>query len=77
MNSQIMKKEEDIEKLEEEVVTLRVKVIKLNKNIEETKASTSSTEVPKRKNEEKPKIYAYWHRGRPRVQHYKNAPTKP
>jgi hypothetical protein len=34
------KKEEDCEKLEEEVVMLRVKVVKLNKNIEE--ASTSS-----------------------------------
>jgi hypothetical protein len=36
MKSHIIKKEEDVENLVEEVVTLRVKVIKLNKNIEET-----------------------------------------
>jgi hypothetical protein len=36
MKSQIMKKEEEVENLEDEVVTLRVKVIKLNKNVEET-----------------------------------------
>ena len=36
MKSQIMKKEEEVEKLGEEVVTLRSKIIKLNKNIEET-----------------------------------------
>ena len=33
MKSQIMKKEEEVEKLEE-VVTLRSKIIKLNKNVE-------------------------------------------
>jgi hypothetical protein len=33
MKIQMMKKEEEVEKLEEEVVTLRVKIIKLNKNI--------------------------------------------
>jgi hypothetical protein len=48
MKSQIMKKEEEVEKLEEEVVTLRSKIVKLNKNIEETKTSTSVIE-----NEEK------------------------
>jgi hypothetical protein len=55
-----MKKEEEVEKLEEEVVTLRVKVIKLNKNVEETKTSTSIVEneekhsrLPEKKNEEK------------------------
>jgi hypothetical protein len=31
-----MKKEEEVEKLEEEFVTLRIKIIKLNKNVEET-----------------------------------------
>jgi hypothetical protein len=43
-----MKKEEEVEKLEEEDVTLRVKVVKFNKNIEETETSTSFIE-----NEEK------------------------
>jgi hypothetical protein len=42
MRIQMMKKEEEVEKLEEEVVTLRVKIIKLNKNIEERETSTSS-----------------------------------
>jgi hypothetical protein len=36
MKSQIMKKYEEVENLEEEVVTLRVKIIKLNKNVDET-----------------------------------------
>jgi hypothetical protein len=36
MKYQIMKKEEEVENLEEEVVTLGVKIIKLNKNVEET-----------------------------------------
>jgi hypothetical protein len=31
-----MKKEEEVEKIEEEVVTLRSKNVKLNKNVEET-----------------------------------------
>jgi hypothetical protein len=31
-----MKKEEEVEKLEEEFLTLRSKIVKLNKNIEET-----------------------------------------
>ena len=61
----MMKKEEEVEKLEEEVVTLRSKIIKLIKNIEEKKTFTSSIEnveekhskLPKRKNEEKSKIY--------------------
>jgi hypothetical protein len=35
MKSQIMKKEEEVDNLEEQVVTLRVKIVKLNKNIEE------------------------------------------
>ena len=43
-----MKKEEEVEKLEEEVVTLRIKIVKLNQNIEETETSTSVIE-----NEEK------------------------
>jgi hypothetical protein len=37
MKSQIMKKEEEVEKIEEEVVTLRSKIFKLNKNVEEKK----------------------------------------
>jgi hypothetical protein len=36
-----MKKEEEVENLEEEFVTLRVKIVKLNKNVEETETSTS------------------------------------
>jgi hypothetical protein len=48
MKSQIMKKEEEVEKLEDKVVTLRSKIIKINKNVEETKTSTSFIE-----NEEK------------------------
>jgi hypothetical protein len=36
MKSQIIKKEEEVEKLEEEVVTMRSKNVKLNKNVEET-----------------------------------------
>jgi chromosome segregation ATPase len=44
MKSQIMRKEEEVEKIEEEVVTLISKIIKLNKNIEETERSTSVIE---------------------------------
>jgi hypothetical protein len=47
MKSQIMKKEEEVENLEE-VVTLRVKIDKLNKKVEETETSISVVE-----NEEK------------------------
>jgi hypothetical protein len=36
MRNQMMKKEEEVEKLEEEVFMLRVKVVRLSKNIEET-----------------------------------------
>jgi hypothetical protein len=43
-----MKKEEEVENLEEEVVTLRVKIDKLNKKFEETETSTLVVE-----NEEK------------------------
>jgi hypothetical protein len=53
----MMKKEEEIEKLEEEVVTLRFKLINLNKNVEEIEASASLVEAPKRKNEENPNTY--------------------
>jgi hypothetical protein len=34
--SQIMKKEEEVGNLEEEFATLRSKIVKLNKNVEET-----------------------------------------
>jgi hypothetical protein len=66
-----MKKEEEVEKLEEEVVTLRVKVIKLSKNVEETETSTSVVENEEKhsrflekKNEEKRKSYAEVLKGR-------------
>ena len=71
MKSQIMKKEEEIENLEEEVVTLRVKIVKLNKNVEETKTSTSLVEneekhstLLEKKNEENIKSYAEVLKGR-------------
>ena len=44
----VKKREEEVENIEEEVVTLRRKIVKLNKNVEETKTSTSVIE-----NEEK------------------------
>jgi 3-dehydroquinate synthase class II len=65
MKSQIMKKEEEVENLEEEVVTLRVKIVNLIKNVEETKTSTSVLENEEKhsmllenKNEENRKRYA-------------------
>jgi hypothetical protein len=65
MKSQIMMKEEEVENLEEEVVTLRVKIVKLNKNVEETETSTSVVEneekqstLLEKKNEEYIKSYA-------------------
>ena len=71
MKSQIMKKEEEVENLEEEVVTLRVKVIKLNKNVEERETFTSVVENEEKhsrflekKNGEKSKIYAEVLKGR-------------
>jgi regulator of replication initiation timing len=64
MKSQIMKKEEEVEKLEEEVVTLRIKIMKLNKNVEETETSTLVIEneemhsrLLEKKNEENRKSY--------------------
>jgi septal ring factor EnvC (AmiA/AmiB activator) len=66
-----MKKEEEVEKLEEEVVTLRSKIFKLNKNIEETETSTSIIEneekhsrLLEKKNEENRKSYAEVLKGR-------------
>jgi hypothetical protein len=44
MKRRMMKKEEEVENLEEEVVTLRIKVIKISTNIEERETSTSSIE---------------------------------
>jgi chromosome segregation ATPase len=71
MKSQIMKKEEEVEKLEEEVITLRSKIIKLNKNVEETKTSTSVIENEEKhsrflenKNKENRKSYAEVLKGR-------------
>jgi hypothetical protein len=71
MKSQIMKKEEEVENIEEEVVTLRSKIVKLNKNVEETKTSTSVIEneekhfrLLEKKNEENRKSYAEVFKGR-------------
>jgi hypothetical protein len=71
MKSQIMKKEEEVEKLEKEVVTLRVKVVKLNKNVEETETFTSvidneekHSRFLEKKNEENKKSYAEVLKGR-------------
>jgi hypothetical protein len=66
MKIQMMKKDEEVENLEEEVVTLRVKIVKLNKNFEDRETSTSSVKkfeekhsrLSERKNEEKRKSYA-------------------
>jgi len=70
MKIQMKKKDEDCEKLGEEVVMLRVKFLKLIQNVEE--ASTSSTRkveekwhrLLEKKNEEKPKSYAEVLKGR-------------
>ena len=67
-----MKREEEVEKLEEEVVTLRVKFSKLSKNGEKRETSTSSikkdeekhSRFPKRNNEEKGKSYVEVLKGR-------------
>jgi hypothetical protein len=71
MKSPIMKKEEEFENIEEEFVTLRVKIVNLNKNIEETETSTSVIEneekhstLLKKKNEENRKSYAEVLKGR-------------
>jgi hypothetical protein len=71
MKYQIMQKEEEVEKLEEEVVTMRSKIIKLNKNVEETKTSTSVIEneenhsrLLEKKNEENRKSYVEVLKGR-------------
>jgi hypothetical protein len=65
MKSHIMKKEEEFEKLAEEVVTLRSKIVNLNKNVEKTETSTSVIENEEKqsrflekKNEEYKKSYA-------------------
>jgi len=65
MKIEMVKKEEYCENLEEEVVALRVKIVKLSKNIEEKESSTSSENkfegkcymLLKRKNEEKANSY--------------------
>jgi hypothetical protein len=74
MKSQIMKKEEEVENLEE-VVTLRVKIVKIKKNVEETETSTSIVEneekhsmLLEKKNEENIKSYAEVLKGRNHVQ---------
>jgi septal ring factor EnvC (AmiA/AmiB activator) len=71
MKSQIMKKEKEVEKLEEKIVILRSKIVKLNKNVEEIETSTSVIEneekysrLLEKKNEENRKIYAEVLKGR-------------
>jgi hypothetical protein len=66
-----MKKEEEVEKLEEDFFTLRSKIVKLNKNIEETETSTSVIEneekhsrLLEKKNEANRKSYAEVLKGR-------------
>ena len=70
VKSQIMKKEEEVENLEEEVVTLRVKIVNINKNVEETKTFTSIVEnedkhstLLENNNKENKKIYGEVLRG--------------
>jgi hypothetical protein len=65
MKSQIMKKEKEVENIEEEVVTFRSKIVKINKNVEETEKSTLVIENEEKhsrflekKNEENRKSYA-------------------
>jgi len=67
----MMKKEEDYEKFEEEIITFRIKVYKLNNIFEERGSSTPPVEkveekcyrLLERKNEEKDKNYAEVIRG--------------
>jgi uncharacterized protein YhaN len=66
-----MKKEEAIENIEEEVVTLRSKIDNLNKNVEEIETSTSIVEneekhskLLEKNNEEKSKSYVEVLKGR-------------
>ena len=66
-----MEKEEEAENLKEEVATLRFKIIKLNKNVEETETSTSVVEneekhsmLLEKKNKENRKSYAEVLKGR-------------
>jgi hypothetical protein len=71
MKSHIMKKEEEVENLEEEVVTLRSKIVKINMNVKETERSTLVIEneekhsrLLEKKNEENRKSYAEVLKGR-------------
>jgi septal ring factor EnvC (AmiA/AmiB activator) len=72
MKIQMMNKEEEVEKLEEEIITLRDKIFKISKNIENIETCTSSIEnveekhsrLPKKKNEENNKSYAKVLKGR-------------
>jgi hypothetical protein len=79
MKIYMMKKEEEVEKLEEEVVTLRSKIANINKNVEETETSTSIVDneekhsrLPEKKNEEKSKSYEKVLKGRNHGQHKSN-----
>jgi hypothetical protein len=67
----MMKKEEEVEKIEEEFVTLKFIVFNLSTNIDETKTSTSVVEnehkhsrFSENNNEEKRKSYAKLLKGR-------------
>jgi hypothetical protein len=68
----MIKKEQEVEKFEEEVVTLSVKIFKLSKNVEQREKFTSSVKnverkhfrFPERNNEEKGKSYAEVLKGR-------------
>jgi septal ring factor EnvC (AmiA/AmiB activator) len=65
MKSQIMKKEEEVKNLEEEFLTLRSKIVKINTNVEDIETFTSVIEneekhsrLLEKKNEENRKSYA-------------------
>jgi hypothetical protein len=71
MKSQIRKREEEVENIEVEVVTLRSKIVNLRKNVEETEISALIVEneenhsrLLEKKNEEKRKSYAELLKGR-------------
>ena len=71
MKYHIINKEQEVDNLEEEVVTLRIQIINIRKNIEETKTFASVVEneekhstLLEKKNEENRKSYAEVIKGR-------------
>ena len=66
MKRQMMNKEEEFENLKEDVVTLRSKIINLNKNVEKTETSTSTVENEEKHSrvQEKSKSYVEVLKGR-------------